>query len=88
MIPHQHLTRQPVYACCFGYGRPDRLHQIRLVFHGVPGYVQTALVALTLADAERLRSQLNTRLGLDRDAWINLAAQAMRNCVRAPTSVH
>ena len=38
----------------------------------------TALVALTLEDAERLCSKLNARLGLDRNAWMALAARAMR----------
>ena len=36
------------------------------------------MVALTLDDAERLCSKLNARLGLDRDAWMALAARAMR----------
>jgi len=44
------------------------------VFQDVPGYVRTALIALTLADAERRCSKLNTRLGLDLDAWLSLAA--------------
>ena len=39
----------------------------------------TALVAFTLADAERLCTQLNARLGLDRDAWMKMAARAMRD---------
>ncbi|WP_428103048.1 hypothetical protein [Candidatus Rariloculus sp.] len=46
----------------------------------------TALVALSLADAERLCSQLNARLGLDRDAWLKLAAQAMRDANPAENS--
>ena len=32
----------------------DQPQQIRIVFQGMPGYVPTALVALTLDDAERL----------------------------------
>ncbi len=47
------------------------------MFQDIPGYVPTALVALTLADAERLCSKLNARLGLDRDAWLALAARSM-----------
>ena len=35
----------------------------------MPGFILTALVALTLDDAERLCTRLNARLGLDRDAW-------------------
>ena len=39
----------------------------------------TALVALTLDDAERLCTKLNARLGLDSVAWMKLAAQAMND---------
>ena len=41
------------------------------------GYIPTALVALTLADAERLCDKLNRRLGLDREAWNRLVARSM-----------
>ena len=51
------------------------------------GYVPTALVALTLDDAERLCSKLNARLGLDRDAWMALAAQAMREGISRGNSI-
>ena len=61
----------------------DQPQQIRIVFKDVPGYVPTAPVALTLGDAERLCSRLNARLGLDRDAWMRLAARAMRD--RSPS---
>ena len=40
-------------------------------------YIPTALVALTLDDAERLCDRLNARLGLDREAWTHLVAQSM-----------
>ena len=33
-------------------------------------YVPTALVALTVEDAERLCDKLNKRLGLTREDWI------------------
>ena len=42
------------------------------------GYVPTALVALTVDDAERLCDRLNARLGLSRDDWTELAARSMR----------
>ena len=42
------------------------------------GTIPTALVALTLEDAERLCDMLNARLGLDREAWAVLARRAMR----------
>ena len=41
------------------------------------GYVPTALVALTLDDAERLCDRLNARLGLDRNAWTRLMGRPM-----------
>ena len=79
MSPTSTLPDNPVYAFCPEYGPPDGPQQIRIVFEHVSGYVPTALVALTLADAERLCTQLNARLGLDRKTWIKLAAQAMRD---------
>ncbi len=79
MAPTSILPDKPVYAFCPEYTLPDRPQQIRIVFQDLPGYVPTALVALTLDDAERLCSKLNARLGLDREAWMELAAQAMRD---------
>ena len=78
MSPTSTLPENPLFAFCPEYAPPDRPQQIRIVFEHVPGYVPTALVALTLADAERLCTRLNARLGLDREDWIKLAAQAMR----------
>ena len=83
MSPTSNLPENPMFAFCPEYAPPDRPQQIRIVFENIPGYVPTALVALTLADAERLCTRLNARLGLDRDAWMKLAARAMRD--RAPT---
>ncbi len=77
MAPTSTLPDNPVYAFCPEYGPPEQPQQIRIVFEHVPGYVPTALVALTLADAERLCTKLNFRLGLDREAWMRLAARAM-----------
>lgn len=77
MAPTSTLPDNPVYAFCPEYALPDGPQQIRIVFQDMPGYVPTALVALTLADAERLCSKLNASLGLDRDAWLALAARAM-----------
>ena len=39
------------------------------------GFIPTALVALTLDDAERLCTRLNSRL--DRDAWWAIVARSM-----------
>ncbi len=67
----------PNYAFCPAYGPPESPQQIRIVIDGVPGYVPTALVALTLDDAERLCDRFNARLGLDRDAWMKIAGRTM-----------
>ena len=40
--------------------------------------VPTALVALTVQDAETICDKLNRRLGLDREAWTAIAAESMR----------
>ena len=89
MAPTSTLPDNPVYAFCPEYGPPDSPQQIRIVFQDIPGYVPTALVALTLADAERLCTQLNSRLGLNRDAWIQLAAKAMVDTITPQTgSLH
>ena len=71
------LPDDPVYAFTPAYDFEDTPQQIRIVFQGMEGYVPTALVALSLDDAERLCDRLNARLGLDREAWSKLAAQSM-----------
>ena len=65
---------------CFvpAYDIEDEVQQIRNVIEGMSGYVPTALVALSVADAEEICDKLNRRLGLDRDAWTALPAQSMR----------
>ena len=86
MAPTSTLPDNPVFAFCPEYGPPDRPQQIRIVFEHQPGYVPTALVALTLEDAERLCSRLNARLGLDRNAWMKLAAKSMAETAPASGS--
>ena len=71
------LPDDPVYAFCPAYEFDSMPQQIRIVFDGMPGYIPTALVALTLADGERLCDRLNARLGLDREAWSAIAGRAM-----------
>ncbi len=66
------------YAFCPAYGLGDEPQQIRIVIDGMAGYVPTALVALTLEDAERICDRLNARLGLSRKDWTELAARSMR----------
>ena len=88
MAPTSTLPENPVYAFCPEYGPPDKPQQIRIVFQDVPGYVPTALVALSLQDAERLCNRLNARLGLDRDQWMGLAAKAMRDVAPAGSAMH
>ncbi|MDE0050395.1 MAG: hypothetical protein OXO52_11455 [Rhodospirillales bacterium] len=76
MTTHE-LPEEPVFAFTPSYDLPDQPQQIRIVFEGMDGYIPTALVALTLGDAERLCDRLNRRLGLDRDAWSRLVARSM-----------
>ena len=71
------LADDPLFAFAPAYDMTDQTQQIRIVFEGMPGYVPTALVALTLDDAERLCDKLNARLGLDREAWSALVGQSM-----------
>ena len=87
MAPTSTLPNDPVYAFCPEYGPPDCPQQIRIVFEHQSGYVPTALVALTLDDAERLCDRLNLRLGLHRDAWMKLAARAMRDTLHKPDAI-
>ena len=70
------LPEHPIFAFCPAYEPAGDPQPIRIVFAGVPGYVPTALVALTLEDAERLCDRLNGRLGLDRRAWTALAERS------------
>ena len=74
----QTLPDDPNYAFCPSYDLGDEPQQIRIVFEGMDGHVPTALVALSLDDAERLCDRLNARLGHSREDWTALAAQSMR----------
>ena len=71
------LPDEPVYAFAPSYELPDQPQQIRIVFDGMDGYVPTALVTLTLIDAERLCDRLNARLGLNREAWSAIVGRSM-----------
>ena len=78
-MPQMHtLPDNPVFAFAPSYEFEDQVQQIRIVFQDMPGYVPTAMVALTLDDAENLCDKLNRRLGLDREAWSALVAKSMR----------
>ena len=55
-----------------------RSSEIRIVFENISGYIPTAMVALTLEDAENLCDKLNRCLGLDRDARTAMVAASMR----------
>ena len=73
----QTLQKYPDFAFCPAYGPGDAPQEIRLVIDGMTGSIPTALVALTLEDAERFCDRLNARLGMDREAWSALVARAM-----------
>ena len=74
----QTLPDNPNYCFVPAYEIGDEAQQIRIVFEDMSGYVPTALVALSVEDAERLCDRLNARLGLSRDEWTALAARSMR----------
>ena len=73
----QTLPDNPNYCFCPSYDVGDEVQQIRIVVEGMTGFIPTALVALTMEDAENICDKLNSRLGLDREAWVRLAAQSM-----------
>ena len=72
------LPDDPNYCFCPAYDIEDDVQQIRIVFEGMEGYVPTALVALTVHDAETLCDKLNKKLGHSREDWTALAARSMR----------
>ena len=74
----QTLPDDPSYCFVTACDIEDEVQQIRIVVDGMTGYIPTALVALTVTDAERLCDRLNAKLGLSRDGWTALAARSMR----------
>ena len=72
------LPDNPNYCFVPAYEIEDEVQQIRIVIEGMSGYVPTALVALSVTDAEEICNKLNRRLGLDYEAWTALAAKSMR----------
>ena len=75
----QTLPDDPNYCFVPAYDIEDEVQQIRIVVDGMTGYIPTALVALTIVDAERLCDRLNAKLGLAREGWTALAAKSMRD---------
>ena len=71
------LPENPDFAFCPAYGPENAPQEIRLVIDGMTGSIPTALVALTLEDAENFCDRLNARVGKDREAWSALAARTM-----------
>ena len=74
----QTLPDDPNYCFVPAYDIEDEVQQIRIVVEGMTGYIPTALVALTIIDAERLCDRLNAKLGLSHEDWTALAAKSMR----------
>ena len=58
------LPDNPSYCFVPACDVEDEVQQIRIVFEDMAGYIPTALVVLTVDDAERLCDKLNARLGL------------------------
>ena len=74
----QTLPDDPNYCFVPAYDIEDEVQQIRIVVDDMTGYIPTALVALTIIDAERLCDRLNAKLGLSREDWTKLSARSMR----------
>ena len=73
----QTLPDNPNFCFVPAYDVEDEVQQIRIVIEGMTGHVPTALIALTIQDAEEICDKLNRRLGLDREAWTAMAAASM-----------
>ena len=71
------LPDNPEFAFCPAYDIENRPQQILIVFSGMDGFIPTALVALSLDEAELLCDKLNARMGLDRVAWSAIAGRSM-----------
>ena len=74
----QTLPDNPNFCFCPAYDVEADVQQIRIVIKGLSGHVPTALIALDLDDALAICDKLNRRLGLDREAWSEMAAASMR----------
>ena len=74
----QTLPDDLTYCFVPAYDIEDEVQQVRIVVDGMTGYIPTALIALTIVDAERLCDRLNAKLGLSREGWTALAARSMR----------
>ncbi len=56
----------------------ERAKQHHILADRLAGHVPTALIALTLEDAQSIAIMVNRRLGYDRETWIAMAAASMR----------
>ena len=74
----QTLPDEPDFCFVPAYDVEADVQQIRIVIEGLAGHVPTALIALTLEDAQSICDKLNRRLGYDREAWTAMAARSMR----------
>ena len=74
----QTLPDNPNFCFCPAYDVEVDMQQIRIVIKGLAGHVPTALIALDLHDALSICDKLNRRLGMDREAWMAVAAASMR----------
>ena len=73
----QTLPDEPNFCFVPAYDVETDVQQIRIVIEGLAGHVPTALIALTLEDAQSICDKLNRRLGYDREAWTAMAAASM-----------
>ena len=80
----QTLPDDPNYCFVPAYDIEDEVQQIRIVVDGMTGYIPTALVALSVIDAERLCDRLNAKLGFSREDWTALPTKSIRTETREP----
>ena len=73
------LDENPLFAFVPGYNEfTDMPQQIRIVFAGIPGYVNTTLSAANLDQAEHLCNVLNRRMNVSPEQSQLLQMQSMQ----------
>ena len=75
----QTLPENPNFCFCPAYDAETDVQQIRVVIEGLAGHIPTAMIALDLSDALAICDKLNSRLGLDREAWSAMVAGSMHD---------
>ncbi len=82
------IPDEPTYCFCPVSDADGEPPQIRIFVEGLPFAVPTALVALSQADGLAVCDRMNRALGLDRAAWMALAARCLRAARAGSTAIH